>query len=69
MVKTSSSNAGDVSSSPAGGAKILHASWSKHQHIKNNRSNMVTNSIKTLKMVHIKKNFIFKKTCFRVEWD
>ena len=34
MVKTSPSNAGDVSLSPAGGAKILHASWSKHQHIK-----------------------------------
>ena len=68
MVKTSPSNAGDVSSSPAGGAKILHASWSKHQHINNNRSNTVTNSIKIFKMVHVKKNF-FEDFCFRVEWD
>ena len=33
------------------GAKILHASQLKKQ----NRNNIVTNSIKTLKMVHIKK--------------
>ena len=33
------------------GAKILHASQLKKQ----NRNNIVTNSVKTLKMVHIKK--------------
>jgi len=33
---------------------ILHASWPKNQNI-NNRSNIVTNSIKTFKMVNIKK--------------
>ena len=36
------------------GAKILHASWPKNLKTEN-RSNIVTNSIKTLKMVHIKK--------------
>ena len=33
---------------------ILHASWPKNQNI-NNRSNIVTNSIKNFKMVNIKK--------------
>ena len=36
---------------PGGGAKIPHALWPKNQ----NRSNVVINSIKTLKMSHIKK--------------
>ena len=39
---------------PGQGAKIPHASWPKNQNIKN-RSNVVTNSISTLKMVHVKK--------------
>ena len=39
---------------PGQGDKIPHASWPKNQNI-NNRSNVVTNSIHTLKMVHIKK--------------
>ena len=56
VIKTSLSNAGGVSSIPGRGAKIPHASWPKNQNIK---QNIVTNSIKTLKMVHIKK--IFKK--------
>ena len=43
------------SSVPGREAKIPHATTSKHQNIKN-RQNTVTNSIKTLKMVHIKKN-------------
>ena len=34
-------------------AKMPRASWPKHQNIQN-RSNVITNSIKTLKMVHIK---------------
>ena len=53
VVKTLSSNAGGEGSIPGRGAKIPRASPPK------NRSNIVTNSIKTLKMVHIKK--IIKK--------
>ena len=37
-----------------GEAEILHASRLKHQNI-NTRSNTVTNSVKTFKMVHNKK--------------
>ena len=54
VVKTLPSNAGKVSSILDGGTEILHASRLKNQNI-NNRSNTVTNSVKTLKMVHIKK--------------
>ena len=45
------SNAGDVGSIPGQGAKIPHASWTKNQNI----NNIITDSIKTFKMVHIKK--------------
>ena len=55
MVKTSPSNAGGAGSIPGRGAKIPHASWPKNQNI--NRSNIVANSIETLKMVCIKKSF------------
>ena len=58
MVKTSPSNAGSAGSIPGWGAKIPHASRPKNQETKN-RSNIVTNSVKTLKRVHIKK--ILKK--------
>ena len=54
VVKTSLSSAGDAGSIPGLGAKIPHALQPKNQNIK--QSNFVTNSIKTLKMVHIKKN-------------
>ena len=50
-VKTSPFNAGDL------GAKIPHASWPKNQKQKTE----ATNSIKTLKMVHIKKKIIKTK--------
>ena len=60
VVKTSPSNAGGAGSIPGRGAKIPHASRPKNQ----NRSNTVTNSIKTLKMVHIKKKKILKKNFF-----
>ena len=53
VVKTSPSNAGDVGSIPVWEAKSPHASWPKNQT--QNRNNIVTNWIKTLKMVHIKK--------------
>ena len=55
VVKTLPSNAGCAGSIPGQGAKISHASWSKNQT--KNRSNIVTNSVKTLKLVHIKKFF------------
>ena len=54
MVKSSPSSASGVSSTPGLGPKILRTSWSKNLDI-NHRSNIATNSIKTLKMVHIKK--------------
>ena len=50
VVRTLLSNAKGMGSIPAWGIKIPHASGPK------NRSNIVTNSIKTLKMVHIKRN-------------
>ena len=58
MVKTSPSNAGGAGSSPSWGTKIPHALGPKNQ----NRSSIVTNSIKTLKkMVHIKTKLLKKK--------
>ena len=61
LVKTFPSNAGLGGSGfdPWSGSYILHASWPKNQNIRISRSNTVPNSIKTLKMVHIKN--IFKK--------
>ena len=53
MVKTSPSNAGGAGSIPGRGGKILHASWPKNQNMK--QKQYLTNSIKTLKMVHVKK--------------
>ena len=54
VVKTSPSNAGDKGSVPGGAARIPHALWPKKKNQNmNNRNNIVTNSIKTLKMVHI----------------
>ena len=57
VVKSSPSSASGVSSIPGLGTKIPHTSWSKNLDI-NHRSNIATNSIKTLKMVHIKKKKI-----------
>ena len=48
VVKNSPSSAGGVGSIPGWGAKIPHASQPKNQSI-NNRSNIVTNSIKDFK--------------------
>ena len=45
---------------PGWEAKIPHAVWPKNQNI-NNGSNILTNSLKTLKMVHIKKKSLKKK--------
>ena len=52
MVKTSPSNVGGVGLIPGQGAKISHALWPKNQNFF--LSNIVTNSIKTLEIVHIK---------------
>ena len=60
MVGTSPSSAGSTGSIPARGAKIPHALRPKNQNMK--QKNIVTNSIKTLKMVHIKKNLWKKST-------
>ena len=59
MVETSPSNAGGAGSIPGQGARIPHALWPKNQNIK--QSSIVTNSVKTLKMVHIKKKKNQKK--------
>ena len=48
------SSAGDVGSIPGQGAKISHASGTKNRNI----NYIITNSIKTSKMVHIKKKKI-----------
>ena len=57
MVKTLLSNARVSGSIPGWGAKILHASWPKKQ----NRSSVVTNSIKTLEKLSTSKNLKKKK--------
>ena len=59
--KTSPSKVGGVVSTPDWGAKIPQASGQKNQNIKKKRSNTVTNSIKTFKMVTIQKKKILKK--------
>ena len=53
VVKSSPSNAGGVDLVPGLAAKSPHAWWSKKT--KHETSNIVTNSIKTLKIGHIKK--------------
>ena len=59
VVKTSPSNAGGAGLISSQGAKISHALQPKNQNV-NNRSNGVTNSIKTLKTIHIKKKKTLK---------
>ena len=61
MVKISPTKAGGVDLIPDQGAKMPHALRPKNQ----NRSNIVTNSIKTLKMVN--NNNILKKKIFGEE--
>ena len=56
VVKTLPYNGEGAGSIPGQAAKIPHALWPKNQNIKN-RSKIVTNSIKTLKIVHMKKPF------------
>ena len=69
MGKTSLSNAGGEGSIPAQNAKIPHASWPKKQNI-NNRGNIVTTSIKTLKIEKYKTSLKEKKKkspCWRCQ--
>ena len=54
MIKTWPFSAGVCRLDPWLGAKISHALWPKNQNI--NINSIVKTSIKTLKMVHIKKN-------------
>ena len=54
MVKTSPSNVGDVGLIPGQEAEISHASSQNNQNVETVK-NIVTNSLKSLKMVHIKK--------------
>ena len=54
VVEISPSSSGSVGSIPGQEAKISHASQLKNPKT-SNRSKIVTNSMKTLKMVHIKK--------------
>ena len=56
VVTASPSSAGAVDSAPGQGAGIPHASWMRHRNM--NTNNIVTNSTKTLKMVHIKNFFL-----------
>ena len=66
VVKTLLSNIGYASSIPGGGAKIPHASQKKKKKKSNmKQSIIIPHSIKTLKMVHIKKNLKKEKeVCF-----
>ena len=59
LVKTSSSNVKGEGSIPGQGTEIPHGMWPKKQN-PNTRSIISTNSIKTVKLVHIKKKY-FKK--------
>ena len=57
VVKTSPSNAGGAGSSPGSGAETHMPRGQKNKT--ENRNSIVTNSIKTFKMVHIKKKIFF----------
>ena len=60
MVETSPPKVGGVGSIPGLGAKIPHVLWPQNK--KQSRNNIVTNSIETFKLVHIKKK---KKKTFK----
>ena len=66
VIKTWPSNAGSEGSIPVQGAKISYALQPKNQNIK--QKHVVTNLIKTFKMVHIKrilkKNYGMSNKCY-----
>jgi len=60
VVKTSPPNAGGAGLIPGQGDKMPHTSWpkkKKKQNI-NYRSNIVTDSMKSFQMGHVKKNIL-----------
>ena len=61
MGKTSPFNAGDVNLIPGGGAKIPHALHPKEPQNIKQKQYYITNAIKTLKMIYIKKKNLEKK--------
>ena len=65
MVKATPSNAGAAGLIPGQGAKIPYGLWLKKNKTKN-RKNIITSSIKTLKIVHIKnrQKKAERKECF-----
>ena len=68
MVKTSPSNAGCASSTSDREDKIPHAFGAKKP--KQNRNSIVTNSIETLKMIHIRtKSLFLKKKKIPENWN
>ena len=69
VVKTLPSNAMGVALIPDWGARIPRALWSKKQNV-NNKSNIVTNSMRTVEMVHVKNHGDGEKVfCARRECD
>ena len=65
MVKTSPFNAGSVGSTPGWGARIPHTLQPEPQT--GSRNNIVTNSLKSLKVVHKKKKKNLKKRAGHVQ--
>ena len=69
VVKISPSNAGGAGSTPSRGGAKIHMLFGQ-KTITRSRSSIVTNSMKTLKMVHIKKkkNLFLKKAADSVQF-
>ena len=63
VLKTWPSGAGGVDSIPGWRARIPHVLGPKQTNKQTNRSSIVTNSLKTLKMVHIKKSLSWVTMC------
>ena len=64
-LKTSTSNAGEAGSIPDQGTKTPHLVAKKPKHKKRSNILLITNSIKSLKMVHIKKKSLKNKINIR----
>ena len=65
VVKTLPSNAGGEGSIPGQGTKIPYASQPKNPNI-SKRSNIITKSIKTLKIVHVRRKKRMSRWIFSV---
>ena len=66
VVKTLPSSAGVAGLIPGQGAKISPAFWPKKKKPKIHRNNVVTNSIKTVKMAHFQKKYLKMKVKIKV---